>query len=266
MAIAHVQEPALPDKKGQFELITKPKDGDYIELRPGKNDVDVRITFGQHPTCETVTSPLQLAFWIENANDSKKHGPVNCLPKVPAEEYMLRRIPEGSHRVSAALWRFAADVPIQQQNQQNPKSPLDLKSGHPFDVVYFASITFHVRIFEDFSATYSWQFVHPWHRLPPGLEIALDMSGGGDRKARIPATWKWDAHFDDPRDVVRVDVEASTTVAQLLQKLGCSHADHQLVWIQPGGTHQHVLEPDWTAQQVDLFRYGHSIHVQRKSS
>mmetsp|Transcript_41896 Transcript_41896/g.125239 ORF Transcript_41896/g.125239 Transcript_41896/m.125239 type:complete len:253 (-) Transcript_41896:67-825(-) len=249
MAVVVVPEAA---STADAELILAPKEGAYVDLPAEKNAADVIISFG--------ALQGRLAFWVESAEDPGRHGPVNCLPSVPSEAYALRGMPEGRHRVHAALWEPPAADPAAQ-----PKLPKELGVGGRFEVRHLASRCFNVKRFADFTPGYDWRPVEPWHRLPPGLEISMDLSGsGGDgqRRARIPQPWQWDATVDGA--VKRVPVEAEATVATLLERLGLPAASHEMVWRQPDGQHERVLEPSWTAQQTDLFRYSKDIIVRSK--
>jgi len=231
-------------------LILAPKDGGYVELPREKKAADVIIRFGQRPG--------HLAFWIESAQDQGHRGPLNCLDAVPSEDYALRNIPEGSYRVHAAIWEASAGASGQ------PKAANELEVGGPFITREKATVSFTVRLFEDFNASYEWAVVELWHRLPPGLEISLDLGGAnGDRRARIPQPWQWDVTVDGA-DVKRVAVEADDSMDTILARLGISTATHEVVWRQPDGNFERILEPAWTARQADLFKYGRNMFVRSK--
>mmetsp|Transcript_161877 Transcript_161877/g.393236 ORF Transcript_161877/g.393236 Transcript_161877/m.393236 type:complete len:173 (+) Transcript_161877:3-521(+) len=169
-------------------------------------------------------------------------------------------MPEGRHRLRAAVYAPPGGAP-----GARPRSPEDLAPGGGFEVRHSASCCFNVKRFVDFAPSYDWQPVEHWHRVPPGLEISLDLSGsGGDgqRRARIPQPWQWDAAVDGV--VKRAPVEAEATVASLLERLGAPEAAHEMVWRQADGRHERVLEGSWTARQVDLFRYSKDIIVRSK--
>jgi len=251
MAIVAAPEAAGAAASDSRELIASPKEGSFVELPSSKNAADVIISFG----------PLQghLAFWVESTEVPNRRGPVNCLPAVPTEAYVLPGLPEGPYRLHAALWEPSTGTAAAAQ----PSAPSELEADGPFQVRLRASRCFHVRRFADFSPSYDWQAVEPLHRLPPGLEITMDLSASdGGRRARIPQPWQWDARVEG--EVQRVPVEADATVASLLELLGLSPATHEAVWRQADGKHERVLEVSWTARQADLFRYSKDIIIRAK--
>eukprot|EP00931_Biecheleriopsis_adriatica_P013276 TRINITY_DN114632_c0_g1_i1.p1 TRINITY_DN114632_c0_g1~~TRINITY_DN114632_c0_g1_i1.p1 ORF type:complete len:261 (-),score=60.38 TRINITY_DN114632_c0_g1_i1:42-824(-) len=238
-------------------LILAPLEGDYVDLPSGKSAADVIARFNS----ETAGSG-SLAFWIEAASDASKRGPVNCLQQVPSEAYALRGIPEGQHRIHAVLWQ---PQPGAAEGAQ-PTTPEELAPGGGFTVRSHANVSFFVRRFEDFLPSYDWNVVERWHRLPPGLEVSLDLGEGGSRKARIPQPWQWDVRVlgeSGEATKQRVAVEAETSMAELLSRLGLSDSTHEIVWSQEDGKHERLLQPSWTARQADLFRYSSQIFVRR---
>lgn len=230
-------------------LIVKPQDGEYVRLPGDKTVADVEVSFG----------PLrgQLAFRVEGVDNPSLQGPVNTLPQVPSEPYALRHLPEGAFRLHAALWEPLPDAPT----GLVPKVATDLQEGSPFSISLRTTVLFHVRRFEDFAASYEWRPVEPWHCVPPGLEIEMDLGGAGSRRARIPQPWQWDAKIQGEAAPRRVAVEAEFTMAELLARLGLSKDTHEVVWQQPGGSHERALNAEWTARQADLFRYASQISV-----
>jgi len=261
---------AAPAGKQSGRLLMAPSDGAYIDLPPAKKAADVRISFGEADADASQSNP-QCAFWVQDASTPSKHGPLNVLAQAPKEDYFLRGIPEGDHEVHVVLW-----LPPAHDANMKPSKPEELLAANgssTFRVVQHAQAQFHVKRFEDFKPTYEWQQVLPWHRIPPGLEVTMDMEAGGQgggNKARIPQPWQWEAKIHDdltaaggaPR-VQRTAVQASTTMGELLQQLGLGAGLFDIVWQQEGGSHTQILQPNWTAQQADLFRYANNITVRR---
>ncbi|CAE7241653.1 unnamed protein product, partial [Symbiodinium pilosum] len=192
-----------------------------------------------------------LAFWLEGGTAS----PMNCFEKVPAEPYVWRGVPEGRHHIQAVLWKARANSSMQ------PTCREDLENKAAFEVTRAERVEFCVRRFEDFIAAYDWRKVEPWHRVPEGLEIAVNLQEGGSQ-ARIPQPWSWDVLVVGQAKQT-VQVRADTKMADVLQGLGLSDSTHEVVWCQEGGSHERVLQPNWTAVQADLFRYRDQIVVRR---
>lgn len=234
----------------EASLIVTPREDDYLDLAQGKAAADVITTF------RSSAGTGRLAFWIEAAEDAAKRGPLNCLPQIPSEPYALRGIPEGRHRIHAVLWE-----PLETASSPEPASVEELLETGGFVVLTRATVSFSVRRFEDFVAAYDWKPVERWHRLPPGLEVALDMGESQSRKAKIPQPWQWDVQVDEQEGRQRVPVEADTPLLELLTRLGLTTSTHELIWSQGG--HERVLQPTWTARQTDLFRYAQQIRVRR---
>mmetsp|Transcript_168216 Transcript_168216/g.540434 ORF Transcript_168216/g.540434 Transcript_168216/m.540434 type:complete len:251 (-) Transcript_168216:143-895(-) len=233
-------------------LVTKPREGDCIDLTAGKAAADIFLNFRP--------APGQLAFWVEGVTNPALRGPINYLPYVPSEAYALPGIPEGTYRLHAATWEAPAGA-----SASKPSTPADLAQGGPFTVLERSQLCFQVRRFEDFVASYEWQPVERWHRVPVGLEICLDLGGsGGDggRKARIPQPWTWDARIAGEAAPRRVHVEAETTVGELLKRAGLQEDTHEVIFA--AGGFERILESAWTAKQADLFRHAKQVEIRRK--
>mmetsp|Transcript_102006 Transcript_102006/g.287982 ORF Transcript_102006/g.287982 Transcript_102006/m.287982 type:complete len:264 (-) Transcript_102006:182-973(-) len=241
-------------------LIAKPKDGDYVELPAGKEGANVHIRFSPHVGGNSSSVGGSLAFWIVDAGG--RCGPLNCLPVVPTEEYALPGIPAGTYRLSAAIWR--ASTRGGADPAPTPKTLADLRSSF-FTIVMEAVVMFHVRRFEAFSPSYEWRGVEPWHKVPPGLEVRLDMGDGGGRLARIPQPWRWDARVEGEAAPRRAEVEAGTKVAEVLARLGVDVSTHEIVWRDPDGKWERILDCSWTAEMANLFGYARDIFVRRRS-
>lgn len=252
MSVVRVDAPANGEEvRG---LIASPKDGQYLDLPSGKQVTDVFVTFAKAPA---EAASLQMAFWIEAADDPSKRGVLNILPGVPTEPYALRGIGAGAHRIRAALVRAgAAEKPTH----------ADLPAMSPS---LETAVTVHVRAFEDFRPSYEWRTVELWHRIPPGLEVRLGLDDFGERSARIPERWQWDVVAAPGTDVSalerqRVEVTATSTLGELKQQLGANGPAWELVWRQEGASHERVLEDSWTATQADLFNYKNDIVLRQK--
>ncbi|CAE8720738.1 unnamed protein product [Polarella glacialis] len=237
-------------------MIFAPREGAFLELPAGKAQADVIVKFSR--------AQGSLAFWIESADAaSPLKGPLNVLATVPLEDYALRGIPEGTYTIHAMLWEVAAGAP----DAQPRTSEELLGSSSAFRLLRGrTSVSFTVKRFEDFVPKYEWKPVAHWHRLPPGLEIVLDLGGSGDRKARIPQPWQWDARVADEAVPKRVPVMADTTMALLLSLMGFSTNTHEVVWGQDDGKHEQVLEVNWTSTQANLFQYSRQIFVRMKKA
>jgi len=250
--------------------IAKPKEGAYVEVPHDKSAADVFVAFNGSGG-DVGGQPWRMAFWIEDAANAQKHGQVNLLDKIPTEDYALQNIPEGSYRVRAVLWMPNADA------QEQPKKPDQLlgDSG-TFKVLARADVAFNVKRFEDFSPAYDYKEVQPWNRVPTGLEITMDMSGGGGKKARIPQTWQWDAVVNDKaepsgRRTIRVEVQADATFEKMLRQAGLDPTAWEAVWQQFDAKREkvqfeRVMDVGWTAQQADLFRYQKDIAIRPKGA
>jgi len=240
-------------------LILKPSGGACLELPAGKAATDVFVTFAPPAEDPTASAPSRgFAFWIEAADQSGKMGQLNHLSSVPSEAYALRNIPAGSFRVRAALWCSG-------KPGVTPSSASELlQAATGFEVKREAAVEFQVRSFEDFSPTYEWQPVQQWHRVPVGLEVALDLATGG-RRARIPSSWQWDAAIDvGEKRKMRVAVEAADSLGILLQKLGLDPSLYEAVWRDPDGKFERTLDASWTAQQSNLFGYQKDISIRQR--
>jgi len=254
MAAVLVSDATPSEPSGAGRLIAKPKDGDYIDFSAGKSSADVVVGFG------ALTG--RLAFWIEAADSSELLLPVKCLSEVPKEAYLVPGVREGTWRLCAAGWE-----PPQAALAATPSTPADLASGSQsgFGVASRAEVCFTVRRFEDFAPSYEWKPLARWHRVPPGLEVDLDLGGeGAGNRARIPQPWQWDAQIAGEAAPRRLAVKADSTMAQLLEQLGFTSQTHEVVWRQPDGAHERVLDCQWTATQTDLFRYAKQIEIRRR--
>eukprot|EP00929_Paragymnodinium_shiwhaense_P037263 TRINITY_DN19889_c0_g1_i1.p1 TRINITY_DN19889_c0_g1~~TRINITY_DN19889_c0_g1_i1.p1 ORF type:complete len:264 (+),score=53.25 TRINITY_DN19889_c0_g1_i1:88-879(+) len=259
MAAVHVPD-ASPSITA--ELIKAPREGSCVELPDGKQAANVFVTFGEAADLPCFAE-CGLAFWIQDFTNPAKRGPLNCLAAVPKEDYALQGIPEGSHRICAALWRRRGD------GESKPSSHADLEVGGAYEAVHRQEVAISVRRFEDFKPAYDFQAVEQWHRLPPGLEIVLDLSSGL-RTAKIPLPWKWDVRIerdDGTEEVKRVDIVApDMPMAKILESLGLSTCQHDIVWKQADGSHEQVLNLQWNVRQVSLWKYAKDILIRRSKS
>ena len=92
-----------------------------------------------------------------------------------------RHIPAGEHVVHARV--FAGSPPMED---------LHHAALEGFEVLSSMSANVFVKQFRSFPATFEWQKVHPWQRLPSGLDIQMDMATPPFSKgvqARIPDPW-----------------------------------------------------------------------------
>ncbi|CAE7945011.1 unnamed protein product [Symbiodinium necroappetens] len=230
---------------GESKLILVPKTGQNVALADGAL-ADVSVKFNS-------ALPGGLAFWLEVGGSPST--PMNCFEKVPTEPYVWRSVPEGNHVIRAVLWKTA-------DSSMQPKSKEDLEGAGPFEVTHAEKVDFFVHRPEDFNPSYDWRKVEPWHRLPEGLEISMNLQEGGSQ-ARIPQPWHWEPRVVGQEERQRVAVNADTTMSDVLQSLGLSDSTHEVVWCQESGKHERVLQSSWTAAQADLFRYQKQIVVRR---
>lgn len=230
---------------GESKLILVPKTGQNVALADGAL-ADVSVKFNS-------ALPGGLAFWLEV--DGSPSTPMSCFEKVPTEPYVWHGVPEGNHFIRAVLWK-TTDPSMQ------PKSKEDLEGAGPFEITHMEKVDFFVHRPEDFNPSYDWRKVDPWHRLPEGLEISMNLQEGGSQ-ARIPQPWHWEPRVVGQEERQRVAVIADTTMSDILQSLGLSDSTHEVVWCQESGKHERVLQSSWTASQADLFRYQKQIVVRR---
>lgn len=236
------------------DLIVSPREGAFLDVPAAKTALDVIVDFGAFTG--------SLAFWIEGTTATGKHceGPVNCLPDVPKEAYALRNIPEGTYTLSASIFEVPAGSAALQ-----PRTKEELEGGQ-FKVTLTCKRSFSVRRFEDLKPSYEWQHLEPWQKVPPGLEISLDLNAGaGSRRAKIPESWSWDAAVAGEESTRRIVVRRAMTMAQLLEEAGLSPTSHEVVWSQPEGQQARVLEAAWTVEEVDLFRYRGQVQLRPKA-
>ncbi|CAE7198747.1 unnamed protein product [Symbiodinium natans] len=222
--------------------------GQCVPLLEGAR-ADVIVTFNSPRAL-----PGGLAFWLEVGGGSPT--PMSCFDKVPSEPQVWHGVPSGDHRIRAVLWKAPSGSSAQ------PKSKEELEGTGPFEVARSESVELVVHRFEDFNPSYEFRKVEPWHRLPEGLEISVNLQEGGSQ-ARIPQPWQWDVRVVGQEARQRVPVRAETTMSDILEVLGLSDSTHEVVWCQDSGKHERVLQPGWTALQADLFRYQNQVFVRR---
>lgn len=117
---------------------------------------------------------------------------------------------------------------------------------------------------EDFVPSYEWQQVYPWQSVPPGLEVQLPLDGVGQKRARVPPSWRLQLYVPGGQErggggagaggfFVRTDLRAGSTVLELRQEIA-RHPRFGLpigsVRLSLGGR---VLGDQETAEGLDLF-------------
>lgn len=117
--------------------------------------------------------------------------------------------------------------------------------------------------------TYEWQTVQPLQSVPAGLEIHLDLNGGG-RLARIPALWRLQLYLGHAAGgYFRSDVQRDTTVGALERLATAQRARYQAMH-HAGSTDECAsfwssaerLPPHATAEETSLFDRRGSLRVQ----
>ena len=109
---------------------------------------------------------------------------------------------------------------------------------------------------EEFVPSYEWQRVHPWQSVPPGLEVVLPLDGVSEKRARIPASWRFQLYVPEGASgfFVRTDLREGSTVAELRREIARQPRSGVLpldrVSLTLGGR---VLRDDETAGSLDLF-------------
>lgn len=161
-----------------ISVMLKPLDGEFIDLG-GQTTGSIRISF--NPKLEFRGD--YLVFWIEDVDDASRRGPLNVKASVPKEDSFLQNVHAGAHRVKVSVVkRMPGSSGLTEPTHDSLSS---------FQSLDQASAVVTMQEFEVFVARYRPQPVLPWHRLPLGLEIKMDLTKGGST-ARIPETWKWD--------------------------------------------------------------------------
>lgn len=117
---------------------------------------------------------------------------------------------------------------------------------------------------QDFVPSYDWQPVHPWQSVPPGLEVQLPLDGVGQKRARVPPSWRLQLYIPREQEgaggggrdrgfFVRTDLHAGSTVLELRREIA-RHPRFGLlvesVRLSLGGR---VLGDQETAAGLDLF-------------
>lgn len=111
--------------------------------------------------------------------------------------------------------------------------------------------------------SYEWQLVYPWQRVPPGLEVQLPLDGVGQKRARVPPSWRLQLYVPGEQEgsgggglggfFVRTDLHAASTVLELRREIA-RHPRFALrvdrVRLSLGGR---VLGDHETAEGLDLF-------------
>lgn len=126
--------------------------------------------------------------------------------------------------------------------------------------------TAHVDVLlqQEFVPSYEWQQVYPWQSVPPGLEVQLPLDGVGQKRARVPPSWRLQLYIPEGQEggegegrnggfFVRMDLQANSTVLELRREIvrqprfGLSL---ESVTLSLGGR---VLGDEETAEGLDLF-------------
>ncbi|CAE8618721.1 unnamed protein product [Polarella glacialis] len=198
-------------------LLLKPADGDFVDLG-GKAAGRVRLSFNK----DLDFRGDYLVFWIADAEYPPRRGPLTVKRSVPADDFLLRNIAQGRHRVTCLVVK----APPSWDAEPSHSSLMH------FEVMDQTVAVITMRDFKDLVPSYNWQKAEPWHRLPPGLEIKMDLDKGGSR-ARIPQPWIWKvkvhlAAFPNMQELA-VEVRAETRPADILASLAEQLGDPSLV-------------------------------------
>lgn len=113
-----------------------------------------------------------------------------------------------------------------------------------------------------FTPSYEWQQVYPWQSVPPGLEVQLPLDGVGQKRARVPPSWRLQLYIPGEEQnegggsggfFVRTDLGAGSTMLELRRAI----ARHprfgfpvECVRLWLGGR---VIGDEETAEGLDLF-------------
>ncbi|CAM9237284.1 unnamed protein product [Choristocarpus tenellus] len=118
---------------------------------------------------------LQVCTWIDSATlggSTVRSGPF-CFDD-EAGNLPMEGLTIGSHSLSAAV--VDADA-------SPGEGILEIISP-------VTTTSFEVALEEEFIPAYHWKPVHPGQTVPAGLEVVLPLDGSGERRARIPPTWR----------------------------------------------------------------------------
>eukprot|EP00752_Nemacystus_decipiens_P012028 g10663.t1 len=187
---------------------------------------------------------LQVCVWIDSTTEGKdtpsRAGPF-CF-EGPQQQLPIDGLGVGSHMLSAA---------VVAPTQQGP-TQLSAVTTAQIDVV----------LQEDFMPSYEWRQVYPWQSVPPGLEVQLPLDGVGQKRARVPPSWRLQLYIPGVAEggggggggfFVRTDLRAGSTVLELRQEIA-RHPRFGLsvdsVRLSLGGR---VLGDEETAEGLDLF-------------
>ena len=119
----------------------------------------------------------------------------------------------------------------------------------------------------DFVPSYEWQQVYPWQSVPPGLEVQLPLDGVGQKRARVPPSWRLQLYIPEEQEggeggenasrsggfFVRTDLRANSTVLELRREIARQPRfglPLESVTLSLGGR---VLGDEETAEGLDLF-------------
>ncbi|CBN75641.1 expressed unknown protein [Ectocarpus siliculosus] len=183
---------------------------------------------------------LQVCVWVDSMIEGKdtasRSGPF-CFEGLQ-QELPINGLEVGSHRLSAAVVAPTQDGPTQQISE-----------------VTTAQI--NVVLQEDFAPSYKWQQVYPWQSVPPGLEVQLPLDGVGQKRARVPPSWRLQLYVPEESGggfFVRTDLRAGSTVLELRREIArqprFGGGGVERVRLSLGGR---VLGDEETAEGLDLF-------------
>ncbi len=129
--------------------------------------------------------------------------------------------------------------------------------------------TAHVDVLlqQEFVPSYEWQRVYPWQSVPPGLEVQLPLDGTGQKRARVPPSWRLQLYIPEEEDggeggkgggksggfFVRTDLRANSTVLEVRREIASQPRfglPLESVTLLLGGR---VLGDEETAEGLDLF-------------
>ncbi|CAM9616486.1 unnamed protein product [Pylaiella littoralis] len=187
---------------------------------------------------------LQVCVWIDSfakgKDASSTSGPF-CF-EGPQQKLPIDGLEVGSHRLSAAVVAPSQDGPTRQLSEV-ATAQIDVVLQHAF------------------VPSYEWQQVYPWQSVPPGLEVQLPLDGSGQKRARVPPSWRLQLYIPGEQKegresggfFVRTDLAAGSTVWELRGEIA-RHPRFGLpvecVRLSLGGR---AIGDEETAEELDLF-------------